>query len=82
MWQRIGNKINLYGATPHVFRHTYLSMLAASGVDPKTIQVIAGHSDFSFTFNKYIDKNTRNIQNAGAQLSGHLQKLTKKDMKN
>lgn len=78
MWQRIRKKINLYGATPHVFRHTYLSMLAASGVDPKTIQVIAGHSDFSFTFNKYIDKNKRNIQDAGAQLSNHMKKLTKK----
>ena len=78
MWERIGKKINLYGATPHVFRHTYLTMLAASGVDPKTIQVIAGHSDFSFTFNKYIDKSGRNVQDAGDQLSCYMQKLTKK----
>ena len=77
-WQRIKKKINLFGATPHVFRHTYLSMLAASGVDPKTIQAIAGHSDFGFTFNKYIDKSKRNIQNAGTQMSDHLQKLTQK----
>ena len=76
MWQRIGRKINLYHATPHVFRHTYLTILAASNVDPKTIQSLAGHADFSFTFNKYIDKNKTNIQNASAQFTNHLKKLT------
>ena len=75
MWQRIGKKINLYGATPHAFRHTYLTMLASINVDPKTIQCMAGHSDFSFTFNKYIDKNKANIQNAGEQFSEHIKSL-------
>ena len=77
-WQRIGKKINLYGATPHTFRHTYLSILAASNVDPKTIQAIAGHADFSFTFNKYIHSNQSNIRNARGQFSDHLKKLTQK----
>lgn len=77
-WQRIGKKINLYGATPHTFRHTYLSILAASNVDPKTIQVIAGHADFSFTFNKYIHGNQHNVQNASSQFSDHIKKLTQK----
>lgn len=78
MWQRIEKKINLYGATPHIFRHTYLTMLAASGVDPKTIQALAGHADFSFTFNKYISKDKGNMQDAGSQFSNHLKKLTQK----
>lgn len=78
MWQRISKKINLYGASPHVFRHTYLSILAASNVDPKTIQAIAGHADFGFTFNKYIDRNKFNMQDAGTQFSNHLKKLTQK----
>lgn len=78
MWERIGKKINLYNSTPHVFRHTYLTLLAASNVDPKTIQAIAGHADFSFTFNKYIDKNTKNIQSASEQFSDHFEKMTKK----
>lgn len=78
MWQRIGKKINLYGSTPHIFRHTYLTILAASNVDPKTIQAVAGHADFSFTFNKYIDKNKSNIQNASEQFSNHLDELTQK----
>ena len=78
MWQRINKRICLYGASPHVFRHTYLSILAASNVDPKTIQAIAGHADFGFTFNKYIDRNKFNMQDAGTQFSNHLKKLTQK----
>lgn len=78
MWQRIGKKINLYGATPHVFRHTYLSILAASNIDPKTIQALAGHSDFGFTFNKYVGRNKANMQDAGVVFSDHIEKLTQK----
>ena len=77
-WQRIGKKINLHGATPHILRHTYLSMLAASNVDPKTIQAIAGHADFNFTFNHYIHKNSENVIGAAEQLTEHLSKLTQK----
>lgn len=78
MWQRIKSKIDLHNATPHVFRHTYLSTLAASNVDPKTIQALAGHADFSFTFNKYINRNKMNMQDAGIVLSNHIEKLTQK----
>ena len=77
-WQRISKKINLHGATPHVFRHTYLSLLAASNVDPKTIQALAGHAGFSFTFNKYINSNRINMQNASIKFSNHIEKLTEK----
>ena len=75
MWQRIKRTIEIYGATPHTFRHTYLSILAASNVDPKTIQALAGHADFGFTFNKYINQNRNNIQNAGKQFSDFLSKI-------
>ena len=37
-----------------------------------------GETDFSFTFNKYIDRNKFNIQDAGTQFSNHLKKLTQK----
>ena len=81
-WERIGKTINLHNATPHIFRHTYLTLLAASNVDPKTIQAIAGHADFSFTYNKYIGKNKMNIEAASEKLSETLEKLTKKLTKN
>ena len=31
MLQRVERKIDLYGATPHIFRHTYATLLSASG---------------------------------------------------
>ena len=74
-WERISNIINLHGASPHVFRHTYLSILAASNVDPKTIQALAGHSDFSFTYNKYVSKNKKNMQDAGSSFSKYIDDL-------
>ena len=49
MWQRIGRTINLYGATPHRMRHTYITLAASSGVDVKTLQEIAGHADIKMT---------------------------------
>ncbi len=61
-----------------MFRHTYLSLLAASNVDPKTIQALAGHAGFSFTFNKYINSNRINMQNASIKFSNHIEKLTEK----
>ena len=76
-WERISSLIDLHGASPHIFRHTYLSIMAASNVDPKTIQALAGHSDFSFTFNKYISKNEKNMQDAGSTFSMFLENLTK-----
>ena len=42
----IQKAVDLHGATPHVFRHSYLSMLNQAGVDPKTIQRIGGHGSF------------------------------------
>ena len=75
-WQRIGKTIDLHGATPHILRHTYLTSLAASGVDPKTIQLLAGHAEFAFTFNHYIGKDKNNMMLAGNKLTDHL-KLTR-----
>ena len=31
--------------TPHVCRHTYCSNMAKSGMNPKTLQYLMGHSD-------------------------------------
>lgn len=39
--------------TPHVCRHTYCSNMAKSGINPKTLQYLMGHSDISVTFNTY-----------------------------
>lgn len=39
--------------TPHVYRHTFCSKMAKSGMDPKTLQYIMGHSDIGVTLNTY-----------------------------
>lgn len=39
--------------TPHVCRHTYCSNMAKSGMNPKTLQYLMGHSDIDVTLNTY-----------------------------
>lgn len=39
--------------TPHVCRHTFCSNKAKSGMYPKTLQYIMGHSDIGVTLNTY-----------------------------
>lgn len=43
--------------TPHVCRHTYCSNMAKSGMNPKTLQYLMGHSDISVTMNTYTHVN-------------------------
>ena len=42
-----------YLTRPHVCRHTYFSNMAKSGMNPKTLQYLMGHSDISVTMNVY-----------------------------
>ena len=46
-------KVQMPKVTPHVCRHTYCSIMAHSGMNPKTLQYIMGHSDISVTLNTY-----------------------------
>ena len=68
MWERIGKKIDLHGATAHVFRHTYITM-AAPHVDMKTLQSMAGHADISTTMNRYAHGREDKIIEAGHVLN-------------
>ena len=40
LMRRLKKRVNLHGATAHVLRHTYLTMLAGEGVDIKTLQTM------------------------------------------
>lgn len=64
-WKRINRTINLHGATPHVFRHTYLTILAGLNIDVKTLQSIAGHGDIQITMNRYVHKRTEGLLEVG-----------------
>ncbi|NBI93067.1 site-specific integrase [Lachnospiraceae bacterium] len=46
-------KVQLPIITPHVARHTFCSNMAKSGMNPKTLQKIMGHSDIGVTLNTY-----------------------------
>ena len=46
-------RVQMPNITPHVCRHTYCSNMAKSGVNPKTLQYLMGHSDIGVTLNTY-----------------------------
>lgn len=47
------HKVQLPVITPHVCRHTFCTNMAKSGMNPKTLQYIMGHSGIGITLNTY-----------------------------
>ena len=68
-WRRIERTINLHGATPHVFRHTYTTFAIASGEDLKTVQGLMGHATASITMDVYAHIQQAKMLNAGEHLN-------------
>ncbi len=54
--------IQLPEITPHICRHTFCSNMAKSGMNPKTLQYIMGHSSINVTLNTYTHINFENAQ--------------------
>lgn len=69
LFRNISNNFDLHGATAHVFRHSYLSLLNQAGVDPKTIQAIGGHGNFLMTYDLYVHTNGEQIASAGEKVN-------------
>ena len=46
-------KLQMPKITPHVCRHTYCSIQAKAGMNPKTLQYLMGHSEIGVTLNTY-----------------------------
>ncbi len=46
-------KVQMPNITPHICRHTYCSNMAKSGMSPKTLQYLMGHSEIGVTMNVY-----------------------------
>ena len=46
-------RMQMPNITPHICRHTYCSNQAKTGMNPKTLQYLMGHSDISVTLNTY-----------------------------
>ena len=56
--------------TPHVCRHTFCSNMAKSGMNPKTLQYIMGHSDISVTLNTYTHLGFEDVQEEMGRVCG------------
>ena len=61
---------------PHCLRHTFASLLLDSGVQPKTIQTVLGHTDIATTLNIYTTKTSDSIRNELEQLTTNLPQNT------
>lgn len=47
------HKVQLPHITPHMCRHTFCSVMAKKGMNPKMLQYIMGHSEISITLDTY-----------------------------
>ncbi len=68
-------RIQMPKVTPHVCRHTFCSNMAKSGMNPKTLQYIMGHSDISVTLNTYTHLN---YDDAEKEMQKVVEKTSKK----
>ncbi len=61
-------EIDTHGVTEHGIRHSFLTELESQGVDPKTLQAIAGHADFQTTMNLYVHECADKKKEAGIMI--------------
>lgn len=58
--------------TPHVFRHTSLSLLYADGWDPEYLRIRAGHKNIYTTLNTYVHPTEEELTEAFGKASPNL----------
>lgn len=63
---------DLHDASAHIFRLHYLTMLDEAGVDPKILQYIAGHGNFSFTMDRHFHGRKKSAIQAGIKFENLL----------
>lgn len=61
-------RIQMPKVTPHVCRHTFCSNMAKSGMNPKTLQYLMGHSDIGVTMNTYAHVNFEDAKKEVAKI--------------
>lgn len=64
-------KVQMPKITPHVCRHTYCSNMAKSGMNPKTLQYLMGHSDIGVTLNTYTHLSFEDAREELRRVSGN-----------
>lgn len=71
MWKSIKNELNI-DVTPHQFRHAYITMMWAAGIDAKTAQILAGHAKSQTTLDIYTHLDKSASDKAGIILNAYL----------
>lgn len=64
-------KVQMPKVTPHVCRYTYCSNMARSGMNPKTLQYLMGHSDIGVTLNTYMHLGYEDAREELKRVSGN-----------
>lgn len=70
MWERIAKQINVYGKTPHYFRHTFMTFALRAGVKEKTLQTIGGYADVTTLRKVYTHTQEEDIAAATPIING------------
>ncbi len=71
LFRKLRKKTDIY-ITPHMFRHTSLSMLNAAGWEPELLRVRAGHKNIYTTLNTYVHPSDDEITEAFMKASENL----------
>jgi integrase len=75
MWQRIERTIDLHGATPHIFRHTYMTFAQRAQIPVKTLQTIGGYADLATLQDRYVHTQNEDIEAARSVIDGMFHPL-------
>ena len=65
------SKTRLY-ITPHMFRHTSLSMLSSAGWEPELLRKRAGHKNIYTTLNTYVHPSEEEVTEAFREAAGRF----------
>ncbi len=68
LWERVRSQVEVYGATPHYFRHTFATRAHRLGISEKTLQSMGGWADIQTLRNVYIHTQEEDYETARKQL--------------
>lgn len=71
MLSRICKKCNITPFSIHKLRHSFATRCIESGMKPKTLQKILGHSDVTITLNYYVHVSDNEMANEMERFSGY-----------
>ena len=65
--------------TPHQLRHTYITNLIYAGIDPKTVQYLAGHENSKVTMDIYAKAKYNKPEELSSVVNSALKKPVKSE---